>query len=124
MSPAQPVGMAVGIWLVAAPAVLGYAGTPADDVHRVVGPLAASAALIAIWEATRGVRLLNLVLAAGLLVAPLVAGHPPAATVNALACGAVLLGVTPFGGRSSQSMGGGWRSLARSSPPRQERSNR
>ena len=106
---AQPVGMAVGVWLMAAPAVLGYADSAATDVHRIVGPVAASAALISVWEATRGARLVNLILGTVLILAPLAVGHPGDAAANGLTSGMALVAASPFGGRSRQSMGGGWR---------------
>jgi hypothetical protein len=48
---AQLINALLGMWLMAAPAVLGYIG-PARTNDRIIGPLAAGAALIAIWETT------------------------------------------------------------------------
>lgn len=114
MSAAQPVGIVVGVWLMAAPAALRYADSSAADVHRIIGPVAASAALIAVWEATRGARLVNLLLGAVLVLAPLAVDHPAEATVNGLISGVALMTAAPFGGPSRQTMGGGWRSVLRS----------
>ncbi len=113
MSLAQAVGMAVGVWLMGAPAVLGYADARAADVHRIIGPVAASAALVAVWEVTRGARLVNLILGALLVTAPLVIRHPADAALNGVVSGVALAAASPVGGRSRQKMAGGWRSLAR-----------
>lgn len=102
--------MVLGIWLMAAPAVLGYGGA-AETNDRIVGPLAASFAIIAVGEATRDVRRVNLVLAAWLLVAPWVLGYPSDATVNATLA-AILLGALSFvRGRVRERFGRGWRVL-------------
>ncbi|MBW3591891.1 MAG: superinfection immunity protein [Actinobacteria bacterium] len=45
----------------AAPAVLSY-GPPAADFHRIVGPTAAAAAAVAMAQATRSLRWVNLLL--------------------------------------------------------------
>ena len=75
------------------------------------GRWAASTALIAVWEATRGARLVNLVLGAALVLAPLAVDPPGEATANGLMSGGALVTAAPFGGRSRQAMGGGWRSV-------------
>ncbi len=119
MNPAQAVGIVAGVWLMAAPAVLGYADSPAGDVHRTIGPVAASVAIIAVWDATRGVRLVNVLLGVVLTIAPLFVGHPAAAALNGTASGAALVAATPFGGAGSNPMAGGWQSLWRRSGTRQ-----
>jgi hypothetical protein len=49
---AQCLNAMLGIWLMAAPTILGYGG-PARTNHQIVGPLAVSCAVIALWEVTR-----------------------------------------------------------------------
>lgn len=111
MRAAQAVGIVVGVGLLAAPAAVGYAGSGPGDLHRVVGPLVSSLALIARWEATRAVRWPNLVLAAGLVMAPLVVEHPPAAAAVGVVSGLILAVATPFAGAASHALGGGWAGL-------------
>lgn len=118
MSAAQPVGVIVGIWFMAAPAVLGYAGRVASDVQRTIGPVAASAAVIAVWGATRGVRLVNLPLGIALVLAPVIVDHPADAAAAAVVSGLALAGSAPFGGPLKNRMGGGWRSGALGKRPR------
>ena len=118
---AQVVGIVVGVGLMATPAVLGYAGSTASDVHRTIGPLAASLALIAVWQATRAVRLPNIVLGAALAVSPVVVDHQADAAITAVLAGVALAAATPFAGRERRRLGGGWRAAW---PLHAERSSR
>ena len=109
---------AVGLWLLAAPAVLGYGG-PAANNDRIVGPLAATFAIIAIWEVTRGLRWLNLILGGWLLAAPwLLGGYTAGATTSSMAAGVLLAVFSLVRGKIRQEYGGGWPAVwrSRSSP--------
>jgi hypothetical protein len=107
---AQIINTALGIWLMAAPAVLGYAG-PARTDDRIVGPLAASIAAVAISGVTRPVRRLNWLVGAWLLIAPWVLGFPVAATVNSMVIGVLLIVFASIRGTVSQRYGGGWSAI-------------
>lgn len=112
---ARALNTALGIWLMAAPAVLGY-GKPASIHSHIAGPLAATFAIVAIWETTRQVRRLNLLLGLWLLVAPwILGGHPPAAAANSMAAGVLLAALSLVRGRISQQYGGGWSAVWRKS---------
>lgn len=116
---AQLLSAILGVWLMAAPAVLGYGGIAAA-VDRSIGPLAAGFACVAIWGATRGVRWLNLPLGIALLVMPWGFGYPSIATANSLAAG-LLLGALAFvRGTVAERFGGGWSSLFGSGTPNHE----
>src|SRR5215207_3520539 len=84
------VNTLVGLWLMAAPAVLDYAGAARTN-DRIVGPLAASFAVIAIWEVTRPLRWANVALGVWLLVAPWLLGADRAPLLNETAAGLVLI---------------------------------
>ncbi len=104
---------AVGIWLVAAPAVLGY-GAPAQTNHHIVGPLIASFAIIAWWQVTRALRWVNVVLGAWLLMAHWILGYSEFNPVaNSMTAGAVTAGLSLIKGRVDKRFGGGWRGLFR-----------
>lgn len=107
---ARAVAVAVGVWLMVAPAVLGYTGA-AETNDRIVGPVAASAAFVAAWAVTRPLRWITLPLGGWLLVAAFVLDYPAAGTVSALASGAVLVATAPIAGAEPPRFAGGWRSL-------------
>ena len=106
----------VGIWLMASPAVLDYAD-PARANDRIIGPIVASLAIIAIWEIGRPLRWLNVILGAWLLIVPWLLGHPPDARWNSLAAGALVLGFSLVKGKRTHPFGGGWSSLWTGVPP-------
>jgi hypothetical protein len=108
----QLINVALGLWLTAAPEVLGY-GNPARTNDWVVGPITATIACIALWEATRGVRWWNVPVGAWLIVAPVILGYSTLPFVQSLLIGAAVTGLSFLGGRTRKSFGGGWRSLWR-----------
>jgi hypothetical protein len=100
-----------GIWLVVAPAALGYGGSLSTS-DRIVGPLVATFALIAASEVMRSVRRVNLVLAGWVFVSPVALGRVEGAGhhfVVAIAVAALSSVRTP----ARHSCGGGWMSLLR-----------
>ncbi len=116
---ARLVAVAVGVWLVAAPAALGY-DDPAAPNDRIVGPLIASLAFVAAWEVGRPLRWVTLPLGLWMIVAPLALGYDDAtAVLNSLASGLVVAATAPIQGRRQRAFGGGWPSLIgrRDAPP-------
>lgn len=106
----QALSAALGLWLMAAPAILGYAGTDAD-VHRIVGPVVASLAFVAMWDHVRPLRWANLSLAAALLVAPLVFDFAAVAIANGVAVAVALAALAFVRGDIEGEFGGGWSAL-------------
>lgn len=112
---------ALGIWLMASPAVLGY-GNPAETNDRIVGPLIATLAIIAIWDILRPARRVNLVLGLWLIAAPWVLplffdpGYPPQATLNSMVVGAFVAALSLYRGKLGTRFGGGWRVLWQGDP--------
>ncbi len=109
---AHLIASIVGIWLMAASAILGY-GEPAATNDRIVGPLVASFALISVWHVTRTLRWPNVALAVWLLAAPVLLGYPSIAAANSIACGLVIGTLSLVRGKQRHSVGGGWSSLRR-----------
>jgi hypothetical protein len=107
---AQVVSALLGVWLMAAPAILIYDGA-ARTSDRIVGPLVAAIGFVAIWEVTRPLRWLNLVLGAWLLLAPWLVGYDLTPKLNSLVVGAILLSLARMGGKLKQRYSGGWQSL-------------
>lgn len=111
---AQVVNAALGIWLMAAPAVLGY-GDPAQTNDRILGPVAATFAIIAWWEVTRPVRWVNLAIGIWLIPAPWILGYDAtAAIVNSVAVGVLLAACATVKGKVEGRYGGGWSVLFKS----------
>ncbi len=113
------VNAAIGGWLMAAPAVLGYSTTTpsASTNDRVVGPLVMSAAIIAIWDELRPMRWLNAMLGGWLVLAPAILapvfGWPIQAVLNSVLSGGSILGLALVRGAITRRFGGGWRSIWR-----------
>lgn len=120
---AQLSSALLGLWLMAAPAILGYGG-PARTSDRIVGPLIVSFALIAAWEVTRPVRRVTLALGLWLLAAPVIlgstVGYGIVASANSLVVGLLVVLLSLVRGKVDPGrFGGGWSSLwARRSPDR------
>jgi general stress protein CsbA len=107
---ARFASLALGLWLMAAPAILGY-GPLASDNDRIVGPLAVSVAIIAISEVTREVRWVSIPLGLWLLAAPWLLGYGLAPTINSLVVGLLLIALAFVRGAVEERFGGGWSSL-------------
>jgi SPW repeat len=105
-----------GIWLMASPAVLDYAD-PARANDRIIGPIVASMATIAIWELTRPLRWVNVILGSWLLIAPWLLGHPADAHWNSLTASMLILACSLVKGNRTHHFGGGWSSLWKGVPP-------
>ncbi len=85
---AQLVVMLLGLWLMLAPAVLGYDNGGAAAMNdRIVGPVVATLATVAIWEVTRSLRWVNVVLGLWLIVGVWVIGGETVAAINSTATG-------------------------------------
>jgi hypothetical protein len=109
---AQSLAVLVGLWLMAAPAVLNYA-EPASTVDRIVGPLAATVGAVAFTQAMRPVRLWNLPLGLWLVGAPLLLGYEGRSSLNSFLAGLALIVLSRIRGRITRRFGGGWASLVR-----------
>lgn len=110
---AQALNALVGIWLMAAPAVVGFTG-PMATSHRIVGPCIVALGVTAMAECTRGVRFWLLPFALWLVVSPAVQAPSPAgAAANSVLCGAAVAGLAMIRGRIRRRYGGGWIALLR-----------
>lgn len=107
---ARLVNILIGIWLMAAPAVLGY-GDPAAAIDRIAGPTVAAIAMVAISGATRPLRWLNLLIGLWLVAAPLVLGYDLEPFLNSTACGLAVAALSAVRGKVTNSFAGGWSSL-------------
>src|SRR5687768_7778237 len=106
------INIVLGVWLTAAPGVLGYAD-PARTNDHIVGPLAATFACVACWEATRAVRWANVLVGVWLVLAPWVLGYEWGLTLHSTAVGALLAALASVRGAMKHRFGGGWSALWR-----------
>lgn len=111
----QTFAALVGVWLMVSPAALEYGGVAATN-DRIVGPVAASIAIMAFSEVLRGVRLANVALGAWLAISAFLLPYPGAAAISPVAAGIALAVLSIPGGERKQRYGGGWAELVRSSP--------
>lgn len=113
--------LALGLWLMAAPGVLGYDGAARVN-DLVVAPIAAAAAAIAISGVTRGFRRVNVLLGAWLVLSAGIFSRTPPARWSTAAIGLAMLALGLVKGTLRQRYGGGWRALI-DEPARPDRRN-
>lgn len=109
---AEALGALGGIWLIIAPAALGYGGA-AETVDRVVGPLVAGCAIVALWPALRALGRLNVLFGLALLIAPWPLGFPAVAAANTAAVGVAVAALAVAAPAARERVGGGWLALWR-----------
>jgi hypothetical protein len=110
---AQLAVFLLGVWLTAAPGVLGLSD-PARANFHIAGPLVAMFALTAASQATRPVRWVNLPLGAWLVAAPWVLGYAAwPETAWSVAVGLGVAGLAAVRGTVTERFGGGWPALWR-----------
>jgi hypothetical protein len=109
---AQILATALGVWLMAAPEVLDYDKTARIN-DWIVGPLVATFACVAIWEATRSCRWANVFLGLWLVAAPWALGYDGLPTLHSTCAGLVLIALSAIEGKRQHALGGGWSALWR-----------
>ena len=110
---AQLAAFLLGVWVTAAPGVLGF-GEPARANFHVVGPLVALFALTAAYQVTRPVRWVNLPLGVWLIASPWALGYAGRTeTTWGVAVGLAVTGLSLIRGAMTKRFGGGWSALWR-----------
>ena len=86
--------IALGLWVMASPAIFGTAGNAAHSDH-IVGALVVTFAIVALADVGRIARFINVLFGAWLIAAPwLVGGGTTAATLSGLVVGALLIALS------------------------------
>ena len=110
----QVVMMLLGIWLMVAPGLLDFSKKISDNAH-IVGPLIATFSMVAIWECTRNVRLLNLPIAVWLFAAPVIIQYDnDTALMNDYAVAVLIIVLCAVKPKRKFRFGGGWPSVWKS----------
>lgn len=108
---ARFISFLIGIWLMVAPALLGYGGSAVVN-DRICGPLIISISIIAMWEVTRALRWVNAIIGFWLMLAPLVLHYVTwRSAFNNLLCAFILLVCAVVPGKRTHNFGGGWTGL-------------
>jgi hypothetical protein len=108
---AHLLAAAIGIYLMAAPALLGYAGFAEQNDH-IAGPLAATVAITALWQCTRGIRWINVFIGLWLFAAPWLLGYDSlVSTLNSTISGVLLSSCSLVKGKLTKHFNGGWSAL-------------
>jgi hypothetical protein len=112
---AQLIAVALGIWLMVAPAIVETTRN-ASNLERIIGPLVATFGAIAAAQHLRSVRFWNLPLSIVLGVSPIVISYGSTiAAWNALLTACAIAVCSLRKGRITHRYGGGWRELLSSS---------
>jgi hypothetical protein len=110
---ARLINTSLGIWLMAAPAVLGY-GDPVAVSDRVVGPVIAAVGIMAISDVLRPLRWISTVVGVWVVLAPWALGAATTDTaVNGALVGLIVAGLSTVRGEVRHRIGGGWRAVWR-----------
>ena len=102
---------AVGLWVMIAPAALGYSGTTAAKLAWLVGPLVFTFAWVALSGVLRALQWANVALGLALAIGGLAVAAGSLDAVNHLACGVLVALLSIRRGARRHSYGGGWRAL-------------
>jgi hypothetical protein len=107
---AQLLAAALGVWLMAAPAVLGYGGA-AQSIDRIIGPLIACFGVVGAANVTRDLRWVLLPLGVALAIVPWLFSYDLIAAVNSVLVGALVGALSSVRGSVDKRFGGGWLAL-------------
>ena len=78
---------------------------------RILGPIVAGLAFVAIWPVMRPLRWVDLLVGAWLFAAPWLLGYGTGPAINSLIVGLLLMVLALLGSKTSKRFGGGWASL-------------
>ncbi len=103
------VSIALGLWLMAAPAVFQTQGGVAHSDH-ILGALVVTVAIVALAEVARAARFINVALAVAIIVLPWLLGGTLASGINDLVTGLLLIMLSIPPGKIRNTYGG-WNPL-------------
>ncbi|MER3375033.1 MAG: SPW repeat protein [Allomuricauda sp.] len=110
------INIILGIWLMAAPTILGYGPIASDNGH-IVGPIIVTFSTISLWEATNAVRKWNYPFALWLLLAPWILEYDlTIAIISDMLIGAMVFAMSTLRSSMKNRYGGGWTSLWKKYP--------
>ncbi len=105
----------MGVWLLASPDFLSYAGSARVN-NQIVGAWITTFGLIAMSESVRAVRWANVALGAWLICAPFNLEYPDERAIGSIAIGLAVIALSCIRGTLRNRFGGGWSMLWRAAP--------
>jgi short-subunit dehydrogenase len=107
------INVLIGLWLMAAPGLLEFEKTSANN-HYIVGPLVITMAVASIWDVNRSFRYFNLLAGIWLVVSVGLLPHETfAEIVSSFLSGIFLIFFSMVKGKIKHEYGGGWKILFR-----------
>ncbi len=103
-----------GIWIMITPALFAFEKAEAD-YNYIIGPLAITCAIVALWELNRSARFFTLLSGIALIASPLFFQSTEAIWNNVVA-GVVMVLLSLVKGKIKGHYGGGWKSLFQHEP--------
>ena len=103
----------IGMWLLAAPDVMGYNGPPRLN-HQIAGAWIATLGIVAMSESVRAVRWLNVGVGLWLVIAPFIWDYSREQLLASILVGLAVMGLACVQGMISERFGEGWSVLWRS----------
>jgi uncharacterized membrane protein len=100
-------GAAIGLWLMASPAAIGFAGYSRADM-RLTGPIVFTLSVLAVWPATRWFARLNAFAGFWLMIGGILLQAPHMLQLSNILFGAVLVALAVFPGNTARQIGNGW----------------
>ncbi len=101
------IGAGIGLWLMASPAVIGFAGYARADM-RLVGPIVFVLSILSVWPATRWFSRLNAFAGLWLMIGSILLQAPHLLVFSNIMVGAVLVAISIFPGNAAPQTNGGW----------------
>lgn len=101
------IGAAIGLWLMATPAAIGFAGYSRADM-RVVGPIIFTLSILAVWPATRWFARLNAFAGFWLMIGSILLEAPLLLLLPNIVLGAAIVALAVFPGDNARQVGDGW----------------
>jgi hypothetical protein len=115
------INIILGIWIMIAPALFEYEKAEAD-YNYIIGPLAITCAIVALWELNRSARFFTLLSGIVFIASPLFFQSSEAIWNNVIA-GLVMVLLSLVKGRIKGRYGGGWKSLFQDEPEHWKEAN-
>ncbi len=101
------IGVVIGLWLMASPAAIGFAGYSRADM-RITGPIVVVLSVLSIWPGTRWFARLNAFAGGWMMIGPILLQAEHLLLFSVILLGAIIVALAVFPGDAAPQIGGGW----------------